>query len=692
MKFKNLKTGTKILSGFMLVLLIAIIIGAIGLWGLGNVGRSFHQVTDVRLPSIQYLGAMEANLEKLQAGYKQLLDTELSRADRDAIVTEINQSRSEYQRYNELFAPLEQTEEESRVYKQLLQDLETWRNINTQKVDQLHAEVLATDILDPISLNRDLEQFMKDHYALQVQVSNSMQTSRLFDGGEDATKCNFGLWLPDFKTNNAEINRNMRDMNVYHDAFHGAVHRIKQLVQQGNRDAAFKHYQDVMIPSAENVFNYFAVINREAQRAANAFQEMSRTISVESNGAHQAVMASFRQLQEINMKEAGLAVETGDSASRASNGMMIISIFIGIAVALMLGFTITRLVTTGVNKGVDIAKTIAAGDLTVSVESSLLEQKDEIGELANAMQQMVDKLSNVIGSVVSGSGNIASASQQMSSTAQEMSQGSTEQASSAEEVSSSMEQMAANIQQNTDNARETEKMARQAETGIIDSSKASEQAVVAMRDIAEKIGIIGEISRQTNILALNAAVEAARAGEHGKGFAVVAAEVRKLAERSQVAAAEIDKLSKFGVSISEEAGKKLAAIVPEIQRTASLVQEIAAASIEQNSGADQVNSAIQQLNHVTQQNAAASEEMATSSEELASQADQLLEMVAYFKLDDTVSKKSTRKITAKSNVGAIMPPASVKPGKSKSNLAQKISNGGVKINMGQVMDEEFEKF
>jgi methyl-accepting chemotaxis protein len=692
MKFKNLKTGTKILSGFMLVLLIAIIIGAIGLWGLGNVGRSFHQVTDVRLPSVQYLGAMEASLLKVQAGYKQLMDTELSRAGRDAIVAEIHQSRSEYQRYNELFAPLEQTEEERQVYQQLLKDMETWRNINTQKVDRLHAEVLETDILDPISLNRDLERFMKDHYALQVQVSNSMQTSRLFEGGEDATRCNFGQWLPNFKTNNAEINRNMRDMNVYHDAFHGAVHRIKQLVQQGNRDAAFRHYQDVMIPSAENVFNYFAVINREAQRAATAFEEMSRTISTESNAAHQAMMASFRQLQEINMKEAGLAVESGDSASRASNGMMIISIFIGIAVALMLGFTITRLVTTGVNKGVEIAKTIAAGDLTVSVESSLLEQKDEIGELANAMQQMVYKLSNVIGSVVAGSGNIASASQQMSSTAQEMSQGSTEQASSAEEVSSSMEQMAANIQQNTDNARETEKMARQAELGIIDSSKASEQAVVAMRDIAEKIGIIGEISRQTNILALNAAVEAARAGEHGKGFAVVAAEVRKLAERSQVAAAEIDKLSKFGVSISEEAGKKLAAIVPEIQRTASLVQEIAAASIEQNSGADQVNSAIQQLNHVTQQNAAASEEMATSSEELASQADQLLEMVAYFKLDDTVSKKSTRKITTKSNVAAIRPPASVKPGKSKSNLAKKISNGGVQINMGQVMDEEFEKF
>ncbi|MFW6248757.1 MAG: methyl-accepting chemotaxis protein, partial [Bacteroidota bacterium] len=215
--------------------------------------------------------------------------------------------------------------------------------------------------------------------------------------------------------------------------------------------------------------------------------------------------------------------------------------------------------------------------------------------------------------------------------------------SSAEEVSSSMEEMASNIQQNTDNSQQTEKIAIKAADSIKEGNESTEVSVKSMKDIAEKISIINDIAFQTNILALNAAVEAARAGEHGKGFAVVAAEVRKLAERSKVAADEIDDLSRNGVSISEKAGQQLADIVPEIEKTAKLVQEISAASIEQNSGAEQVNSAIQQLNQVTQQNAAAAEEMATSSEELAGQADQLKDLIGFFSID--TKKQTTAKKT-----------------------------------------------
>ncbi len=693
MNFKDLKTGTKILTGFMIVLLIAVIIGIIGLLSLRNVGNSFHEVSDVRLPSIQYLGEMEANLERVQAGYKELLDNQLSRTEREAIQRNIQRYRAEYQRYQELFAPLDQTDEEAIVYRQLLQELENWRNINIQQVDRQHAVVMETDLLNPMQVNRDLEEFMKDHYALQVQTSNAIQSMRSFDGGEDPTRCNFGMWLPDFRTNNQEINRNMRDMMVHHDEFHAAVHRIKQQIQRGNQQAAMNEYLNVMIPSADNVFNYFALINREAQRAVEAFEEMSRIITQVSTPAHLSLMERFSELQEINVLEAQREVEAGDAVIRASNVMVVTGIIIGIIISLVMGFLITRLVTEGIIRGVGIARTLADGDLTVEVEQEYLVRKDEVGQLGNAMQSMILKLREVLGSVMAGSDNIAAASQQMSSTAQEMSQGSTEQASSAEEVSSSMEEMAANIQQNTDNSRETENIARQAEAGILDSSKASEQAVGAMRDIADKISIIGEISRQTNILALNAAVEAARAGEHGKGFAVVAAEVRKLAERSQVAAAEIDKLSKFGVSISEEAGQKLAAIVPEIQKTARLVQEISAASIEQTSGAEQVNSAIQQLNQVTQQNAAASEEMATSSEELASQADQLLEMVSYFKIDDKAVRSG--KVTKQSS--AIKPTngngSHLKQANANETKKKKPAAAGTTIHLDTTQsDSDYERF
>ncbi len=700
MKFKDLKIGTKILTGFLLVLLIAVVIGVIGILGLRNVANSFHEVSDVRMPSVQYLAGMETNLERLQQGYTKLLDNNLSRAEREEVLADISNYRAEYVRYNELFAPLDQTEEEARVYDEMLQHLETWRNINTQQLERLHDELLRIDLLNPMEVNRDLEQFMKDHYALQVETVNAIQNMNSFDGGEDATTCNFGQWLPDFKTQNTEINRNMNNMMDDHDDFHAAVHRIKQFIREGNQQAAMQHYQEIMIPAANNVFNYFALINREAQNAVDNFEEMSRVIAIESAGAHDSFMESFRKLFDINLAVAEQEVESGDATIVQSNTTIAIALIVGIVLALFLGITITRMVTKGVVEGVGIAETVAEGDLTVKIDQSLTGQHDEIGQLARAMEKMIIKLKDVIGSVVTGSDNIAAASQQMSSTAQEMSQGGTEQASSAEEVSSSMEEMAANIQQNTDNARQTEKIAKHAESGIMESSKASEQAVGAMCDIAEKITIIGEISRQTNILALNAAVEAARAGEHGKGFAVVAAEVRKLAERSQVAAAEIDKLSKFGVGISEEAGRKLAEIVPEIQKTSQLVQEIAAASIEQTSGADQVNSAIQQLNQVTQQNAAASEEMATSSEELASQADQLLEMVSYFKLDQ---KRATAARKKQKTQHVVKPTekfgSDIFDQSQKDNQHQKLpKNGttpeknGVSLNMGGSSDDEFEKF
>lgn len=304
---------------------------------------------------------------------------------------------------------------------------------------------------------------------------------------------------------------------------------------------------------------------------------------------------------------------------------------LGMALISLVVFVIASNLTRPILENIAIAREISDGNLKVRFNNK--KRSDEIGLLNDSLKRMVDQLSTIIGQVMASSSQIANASQEMSGTAQVLSQGANQQASAAEQVSSSMEQMASNIEQNTDNARQTESIAIQSQKSVEEGSQATNLSVNAMKEIAEKIGIIGEIARQTNILALNAAVEAARAGEYGRGFAVVAAEVRKLAERSQLAAGEIDKLSKYGVNISVEAGKKLVELVPEINKTARLVQEISAASMEQTSGAEQINNAIQQLSQVTQQNAAASEELATSSEELASQAEQLLELVSFFKIE-----------------------------------------------------------
>jgi len=283
----------------------------------------------------------------------------------------------------------------------------------------------------------------------------------------------------------------------------------------------------------------------------------------------------------------------------------------------------------GLNGLANVAVKISEGDLTV--EAKTLSDKDILGQ---ALIQMLKSLRTTVTEVASAAANVASGSEEMSSTAEEISQGSTEQAAAAEESTSAMEEMASSIQQNADNARQTEKMASKAAEDAKSSGNAVNKTVQAMKEVAEKISIIEEIARKTDLLALNAAVEAARAGEHGKGFAVVASEVRKLAERSQTAAAEISSLTVDGVQTAEGAGQLLARLVPDIQKTAELVHEIAAASAEQNTGAGQVNKAIQQLDQVIQQNAAASEQMASSAEELSSQAEVLQSSVAFFKLAD----------------------------------------------------------
>jgi methyl-accepting chemotaxis protein len=287
-----------------------------------------------------------------------------------------------------------------------------------------------------------------------------------------------------------------------------------------------------------------------------------------------------------------------------------------------------NMMTANLRATATIADKIANGDLVVSPKR--LSDRDTLGI---ALETMVERLRGVVADAIAASQNVSSGSQELSSSSEQLSQGATEQASSAEEASAAMEEMAANIKQNADNAAQTEKIARQSAKDAEASGEAVGKAVGAMRIIAEKISIVQEIARQTDLLALNAAVEAARAGEHGKGFAVVASEVRKLAERSQAAAAEISGLSGETVKVATEAGEMLNRLVPDIRKTAELVSEISAACREQDVGASQINEAIQQLDKVTQQNAGASEEVSSTSEELAAQAEELQASIAFFRVE-----------------------------------------------------------
>lgn len=332
-----------------------------------------------------------------------------------------------------------------------------------------------------------------------------------------------------------------------------------------------------------------------------------------------------------------------------------------------------------------VAESISHGDLSVTTR-----RRSDVDSLGIALETMLEKLREVITNANISSDGVASGAQAMSATADQLSQGATEQAAAAEQASASMEEMSANIRQSADNAAQTEKIATKSAREAEDSGKAVNEAVSAMKTIVGKISIIQEIARQTDLLALNAAVEAARAGQHGKGFAVVASEVRKLAERSQQAAGEISQLSGKTLEVSQRAGEMLQALVPSIKRTADLVQEISAATREQNVGADQINDAIRQLDAVIQQNAASSTEAASVSEQLAHQSEQLRGVIGFFRVGDAMAQgsaasgehpRSARAAAPRITSGTHRPPAEAKPA-SKAGTNGHPLRDGVALDLG----------
>ncbi len=393
-------------------------------------------------------------------------------------------------------------------------------------------------------------------------------------------------------------------------------------------------------------------------------------------GNLRAIISEIQRL--ITASTAGQLSERGD-ANR----------YVGNFADLVLGInSMLDAIILPIAEGNRVLKSVSLGDLTQRVE---IECEGDHQRMKDAINALVDSLTTFAVDVADAASKVASGSQELSASAEQLSQGSSEQASATEEASSSMEEMAANVKQNAENASVTEKMAGQSARDAEASGIAVGKAVDAMQTIAAKINIVQEIARQTDLLALNAAVEAARAGEHGRGFAVVASEVRKLAERSQAAAAEIGTLSVDTAKVAQEAGAMLAKLVPDIKKTAELVEEITAACREQDVGSSQINQAIQQLDKVTQQNAAASEEVSATSEQLASQAEQLQATTAFFRLGNeatarpAVVDQAVKQLRGKAaSMAATIQPNKAPPAKA----SRKVGNGGFSFDLAHGEDQD----
>jgi len=438
---------------------------------------------------------------------------------------------------------------------------------------------------------------------------------------------------------------------------------------------------------------YLAKINEARKPYVASFGEISRLVnSGQADAAEREVNTTLipalktfiEAIGDLRNYQGQLVDESAAEANAAYESGRTVMLALGatvIALAAALAIWITLSISRGISTALGIARSVADGDLDAKAN---VKSNDEIKDLIDALGSMTDRLKDVVGDVASAARNVAAGSEETSASADQLSQGAQEQASSTEETSASVEQMAANIKQNAENTAQTENIARKAAKDAETSGEAVGKAVEAMQTIAEKIMVVQEIARQTDLLALNAAVEAARAGEHGRGFAVVAAEVRKLAERSQEAATEISGLSGETVRSAQAAGDLLRSLVPDIQKTSELVAEISAANSELNAGASQISEAIQQLDTVTQQNTSASEELSSAASELSHQADRLQRSISFFRFSSAGEQAAQTRPAASARVKPATTSAARRT-KQEGGFAFDISGGE------DALDADFER-
>jgi methyl-accepting chemotaxis protein len=634
MKWKNFKIGSKLGIAFGTIIILIFLIGGFSILNINRIGNKASDLSNDYLPMSALSNSIANSTQKIA-----VLNQKFAYTFEKSSLDEGRRYLDSLKLYMQKAKDFTEKNANLSIYKETISQSEATISeyeANTASIESLvtrsidfrnRAERLRDDFINNCKKYIDLQKLM-----LNYELKNSKETNLVnyritkidlvFDVQNKATE-GFNILL-----NTTALS--VEKLTLSEQCFDDVEKKLDNLLVYTHGE------ENKQLTLAKSNINESKAI---ASSTKGTLNELTGQVE-KSSTIISKFIADFNGISNQNIIKSDInAHETMDSASESTKGV-IIGLIISVFFAILFSILITKSISASINKGVLFAKQIASGNLDAELN---IVQKDEIGQLADALKDMAERLKTIISEVFNGAKTISESSIHISKDAQVMAQGANTQAAAAQQVSSSMEEMVSNIQQNSENSKQTEQISLHAADQVRKGSQTTLSAVNSMNKIAEKITIINDIAFQTNILALNAAVEAARAGEHGRGFAVVAAEVRKLAEHSKSAAEEIDQLSRSGVEISKVAGQQLEAVVPEIEKTAKLIQEIAAASKEQNVGAEQINNAIQQLNQITQQNASTTDSVAVNAEKLSVQAEKLKDTIAYFSLISQKKEQETLK-------------------------------------------------